>query len=579
MQRALSSYQRGATSEAEQLCRRVLDAKPDYFDALFLSGVIAVQAGHAERAIDLLSKAVAINPGAADAQYNLGVALGELGRNGEAVESYGRAIALDPNHADAHYNRGVALAELERPEAAIESYDRVIAINPGSAEAFLNRGIVLSGLGRYAEALASYDGAIALKPSYPRAYNNRGVALAMLDEQAQALESYDRAIALRPDYADAHNNRGIALLKLDRAEDALLSHERAIALNADHAEAHYNRGNALRELGRFADAASSFERAIALKPDHASAHWNLADCRLLFGDFERGWREYAWRWKPGKDRVEEFTRPLWLGEQPLGNRTILLHSELGMGDTLNFCRYASNVAALGANVVLEVQPPLLPLLAELDGVTQVVARGETLPLFDYHCPLMSLPMVFKTDFSSIPANIPYVRTDAARGARWQARLGAKSRPRIGIVWGGSMRLSNDKRSLPLSQMLPLIAPWGEWVSLQKEVRESDLALLESRPDIRQFGSELTDFAETAALMQSMDLVVSVDTGVAHLAGAIGKPVWILLPFVPVDWRWMLEREDSPWYPSARLFRQSAKGDWVGVVGRIKEELPRHFGMP
>lgn len=553
----------------------MLDVRPDYFDALFLSGVIAVQTGQTDRAIALLSKAVAINPGVADAHYNLGVALGEAGRNGEAVESYERAIALNPAHADAYYNRGISLTAVQRLEPAVESYDRVIAINP-SAEAFLNRGIALSGLGRHTEALASYDGAIALKPGYPRAHNNRGVALGLLDDQTRALESYDRAIALKPDYVEAHNNRGIALLKLDRASEALSSHERAIALAPDCADAHYERGNALRELGRFAEAAASFEKAIALKPDHASAHWNLADCRLLFGDFERGWREYAWRWKPGSGRAEEFARPLWLGEQPLENRTVLLHSELGMGDTLNFCRYARKVADLGARVVLEVQPPLVPLLAGLDGVSDVVPRGELLPLFDYHCPLMSLPMVFRANLGSIPADIPYVRTDPARVASWQARLGVKNGPRIGLVWGGSMRLSNDKRSIALAQMLPLIAPWAEWVSLQKEVRESDAALLESRPDLRHFGAQLTDFAETAALMQSMDLIVSVDTGVAHLAGAIGKPVWILLPFVPVDWRWMLEREDSPWYPSARLFRQPAKGDWARVIARISDELPRHF---
>jgi tetratricopeptide (TPR) repeat protein len=579
-QHALAAYQRGETAEAERLCRLALDAQPDYFDALYLSGIIAEQTGRTEEAVELLSKAVAVNPSIADAHYNRGVALGELNRTAEALESYERAIALKADYIDAHFNRGVTLAELERPTEAVASYDRAIALQPDYAEAYNNRGIALSRLQHYVEALASYEGAIAHKPDYARAYNNRGVALRDLERYTQALESYDRAIALRPDYPEAHNNRGIALAELNRPEAALESYKRAVALKPDYAEAFYNRGNALRDLNRIKEAIDSYERAIALAPDYASAHWNLADCRLLLGDFALGWQEYEWRWKlPQNDNGRrEFQQPLWLGAQALKGRTILLHSGLGIGDTLLFCRYAKEVATLGAKVVLEVQASLLPLLADLEGVTQVVPRGVPLPAFDYHCPLMSIPLAFRTDLATIPAAVPYIHSDPSRVAAWREKLGDKRKPRVGLVWSGSLLLKNDKRSMALTEILPLVGDWAEWVCLQKEVGESETALLASRPDVRFVGRELNDFADTAALIELMDVVVSVDTAVANLAGAMGKPVWILLPYIPMDWRWMLNREDSIWYPTARLFRQSADRDWASIIGRVNEELVRHFDV-
>lgn len=580
MQHALAAYQRGATAEAERLCRLLLDVNADYFDALYLAGIIAGQTGRAEEAARLLSRAVGTNPSVAAAHYYRGVALGELRRPAEALESYERAIALNPGDADAYYNRGVVLDELDRPGQALESYDHAIALKPDYAEAYNNRGIALGRLQRYEDALASYDSAITLKPDYARAYNNRGVVQGELNRFTQAVESYERALALKPDYAEAHNNRGIALGELDRPEEALQSYERAIALNPGYAEALYNRGNALRDLNRHAEAIESYERALALKADYAFAHWNFADCCLLLGDFARGWQEYEWRWKLklGENRRRDFEQPLWLGTQSLEGRTILLHSEMGFGDTLQFCRYAKEVAALGARVVLEVQPSLLPLLADLEGVTQAVPRGSPLPLFDYHCPLMSLPLAFKTNLSNIPANIPYIRSDPTRVAAWQEKLGRKSKPRVGVAWSGSRSQRNDKRSMALTEMLPLVREWAEWVSLQKEVRDSDAALLASRPELRRLGGELKDFADTAALVELLDIVVTVDTSVAHVAGAMGKPVWILLPFTSHDWRWMLDREDSLWYPTARLFRQSANRDWAQVINRVNEELVRHFEL-
>lgn len=578
MQNALAAYRRGDATEAERLCRALLELNADYFDALYLAGIIAGQTGRPTEAADLLSRAVTTDPSFADAHYYRGVALGELKRLAEAVDSYERAIALRPEHADAYYNRGIALAELDRPQQALESYERVIALRPQDAEAYNNRGIALGRLQRPMDALTSYETAIALKPGYARAYNNRGVTLAGLDRLPEAVQSYERALALKADYAEAYNNLGLALTELDRPAEALQNYQRAIALNPAYAEAFYHRGNALRELNRHEEAIASYERALGLRPDYAAAHWNLADCCLLLGNFARGWEEYEWRWKlehrDGGRR--DFQQPLWLGEPSLAGRTVLLYSEMGFGDTLQFCRYAREVSALGARVVLEVQPPLLPLLSDLEGVAQALPRGAPLPAFDYHCPLMSLPLAFKTNLDSVPAHLPYLRSDPARVAAWEEKLGSKRKPRVGLVWSGSRSQRNDKRSMTLAQMLPLLRDGVEWVSLQKELGEHEAALLVARADLRHVGAELADFADTAAVVELLDVLVTVDTSVAHVAGAMGKPVWILLPSTSHDWRWMLDREDSPWYPTARLFRQSTAGDWASLVNRVDQELAQYL---
>jgi tetratricopeptide (TPR) repeat protein len=578
VQQAFVAYQRGALAEAERLCQSALGLKADSFEALYLMGIISGQTGRTQQASEFFARAVGVNPNHADACYNLGVALGELGRHAEALRGYERAIALRPDYAGALYNRAVTLEELRRPTEALAGYERVLALSPHHAEAHNNRGIVLGRLGRDAEALASYDRAIELKPDYAGAYNNRGVTLARLQRYPDALASHEHAIAIRPDYPEAYSNRGNVLSDLERYSEALTCFDHAVWLKPDYADAYYHRGNALRELHRHQEAIESYERAIALQPDHASAHWNLADCLLLLGDFAGGWQEYEWRWKlpQSEQNLREFQQPLWLGGETLEGRTILLHGEMGLGDTLLFCRYTSEVARLGGKIILEVQPSLLPLLAGLEGVSAAFSRGAQLPVFDCHCPLMSLPLAFRTELHNIPSPIPYVRPDPVQVARWRRRLGEKSKPRVGFAWSGSVALKNDRRSMALADMLPLMSAEADWVCVQKEVRPSDAALLQSRRELRQVGSELHDFADTAAVLELMDLVVTVDTSVANLAGAMGKAVWILLPFNPHDWRWLLEREDSPWYPTARLFRQPAAGDWESVVRRVGEELADWF---
>jgi hypothetical protein len=436
-------------------------------------------------------------------------------------------------------------------------------------------------------ALASYDHAIVANAHCAEAYSNRGNILKQLNELSAALASYDHAIAIRPDYAEAYSNRGMVLGALKQWDAALDSYDRSIAIKADLAEAHYNRANLLQELRQADAACAAYDRAIAIKPGYAEAHFNRSLLLLLSGDYERGWGEYEWRWRTIGGLVAKkdvkLERPLWLGDEPIAGRTIVIVSEQGLGDTLQFCRYVSLVAALGANVIVRAQSPLRSLLAELDGVAQVVTEGEALPPFDYYCPMMSLPTAFKTTIASVPVHIPYLRSSAEKLLYWRGVLGEKSKPRIGLVWSGGFRPNhpelwsiNSRRNIPLDRLAVLKHPNVEFYSLQKgQPAESELAELISRgwdgPHLNDHTHLLQDFSDTAALIENLDLVISVDTSTAHLAGALGKPVWILNRFDGC-WRWLLDRTDSPWYPTVKLYRQDKSGDWDGVIQRVKEDL-------
>ena len=573
---AVTAFEHADWAGVDRICHGILAAGSDVFEAHYLLGLVAERAGRAQECVARLDAALRLNPRHPEANFNQGVGYAKLGRFAEALACYDRAIEARPAFADAHFNRGVALVTLGRPGDALASYERAVALAPADAQARHNLGTTLVELQRFEEALVAFEQAVAIDPRYARAFGSRGVALWRLGRLAEALESCERALSLDRAAPDAWINRAIVLLDLDRPAEALESCDRALALGPGDANAHYNRGNALRELGRLDEAVASFERAVARDPLHAAAHWNLADGLLTRGQFARGWDEYEWRWRlASREHLRrEIAAPLWLGQGDLEGRTILLHSELGFGDTLQFCRYATEVARLGAKVVLEVQEPLVSLLRTLEGPAEVVARGGPLPALDAHCPLMSLPLAFRTDVSTVPAAVPYLRADPARMAAWQERLGSGTRPRIGIAWSGSAGLRNDRRSMAFAHMQSLLGPEADWFSLQKEVREDDATLLAKCASVRHLGGELTDFAETAALVALMDLVVTVDTSVAHVAGALGKPVWILLPHVPHDWRWLRDREDSLWYPTARLFRQPSPGDWAGVIGAVAARLRR-----
>ena len=501
------------------------------------------------------------------------VTLHRQGRLDDAERLYNSILSAKRDNFDALHLLGVLMHQRGRSAEALTLIGKALAANAKSADALLNQANVLFAMRRFAEALSGYERALALRPDDAELISNRANTLCELNRPQDAVAAFERALALRPGDPDILNNCGNALLQLNRAAEALARYDHALAARGQDAQALVNRGNALCDLRRPGDALASYDRAIAIAPDHAEAHWNKSLVLLAQGDFERGWPEYEWRLRRTNDQ-RTLAQPQWRGEDIAG-KTILLHAEQGFGDTIQFVRYAPLVAARGAKVVLEVQPSLRPLLSGLSGVSTLVGRGEPLPPFDRHCPLMSLPLVFRTSLATVPAGVPYLQAPHDRLEPWRNRLPAGKPLRVGLAWSGSPTHRNDhNRSITLSRLAPLCVDQGvQFVSLQREVREADAEALGKLPSVFAPGEALQDFADTAAVIALLDLVISVDTGVAHLAGAMGKPVWILLPF-NAEWRWLADRDDSPWYQSARLFRQPAIGDWDSVIAQVQTELTR-----
>ena len=604
-------YQQGRFPDALALIGAALKANPNAAPALLNYGLVLDALTRREEALASYDQALAIQPDYAEALYNRGIVLRALQRPVEALASFERALSIRPDYAEVHYNRGNALQDLARPAEALASYDRALALRPDTAEILYNRGNALLALRQPAEALASYDKALSIKPDQVAALNNRGLALLGLRRPAEALASFDRALAIQPDHLSSLNNRGNTLQELERPAEALASYERALALRGDHAEALYNRGVVLKRLQRPAEALASFDEALSIEPDHVDAlnnrglvlrdldrplealasfdralsiepghaeiHANRSCLRLLLGDFEHGWEEFEWRWRVADIASwrRDFAQPLWRGDAPLAGRTILLHAEQGFGDAIQFVRYAPLVAAKGASVVLEVPPPLTALCASLAGVSSVVGRGEPLPAFDCHCPLLSLPLAFGTRLETIPATVAYLSAAPERVVKWQRRLPATGLRRVGVAWAGNPNFKGDQsRSIGLARFSPLLSLAGiEFVSLQKDLRAEDRDILRDNPHVVRLDDAIEDFADTAAILSAVDLVITSDTAVAHLAGALGKPVWVLLQHV-ADWRWLRARADNPWYPTARLFRQPKIDDWESVIGRVTDELAR-----
>ncbi len=581
LQNAVALHQRGLLDQAEAIYRDIRKCAAANFDATHLLGVILLQRCQFIEAEQLIAEALRINPSEPGALNNRGNALRGLGRHEEALASFDKAITLKPDYAEAFYNRGVALQDLGRFEEALASYERAIALRPHYIEALNNRGSIFRCLKRLDEALASYDSAIALKPDYVDALTNRGAILQELKRHDEALTSYEKALALKPNHVEALSNRGVTLHALTRYDEALASYEKVIALKPDHVGALSNRGNTLRQLMRHDQALASYERAIACKPDFADARFNRSLLLLLKGDYADGWGDYEWRLRGGATGLttRNFECPQWQGED-LAGKTILLYPEQGYGDTIQFCRYVALVAECGARVILEVQPPLCEVARTLDGVAQVVSTGDALPDFDVHCSLLSLPLVLGTRLESIPSPKSYLRAPTHALEHWRARLGPRTRPRIGISWAGNAQFKDDAtRSIGLLPTLPMLANKDvEFFSLQKDLRTGDAEILRDNPSIIQLGHEIGTFADTAAIVNLMDIVISSDTSVVHLAGSLGQPVWVLLQFDP-DWRWLLGREDSPWYPTARLFRQYETRTWDDVILRVDAAIRAAFPRP
>ncbi|MGD9879939.1 MAG: tetratricopeptide repeat protein [Reyranella sp.] len=543
LERAVVLHRGGKLAEARALYEQVLRRQPRNFDALHLLGTIMAQTGFRLEAVDLIGKAIAVQPRDASAHYNLGNVLRDLGRTEEAVASYDKALALNPRSAGAHCNRGNGLLDLGRP----------------------------------AEALASYEAALRLTPDYVRALVNSAVALLDLRRPEEALVFCDRVIALKPDHAKALNNRGNALRQLRRSGLALASFEQAIAASPDFAEAHCNHGNALLDLRRPSDAIASYDRAVALKPDYGDALWNKAAATLMMGDFAGGWRLYEAR----KQRREPVGRcpvpgPEWTGREPIAGKTLLVYFEQGLGDTIQFSRFIGLLEARGARVVFLVPTRLKRLLRSLSPSVELVVPSSAVPRFDYQVALLSLPFVLATrDEAAIPSTVPYLAAEPDRTAAWRRRLGDGGF-KVGVAWQGNPLAETESgRAFPLAGLAPLAGlPGVRLVSLQKNDGLDQLPGLPPGMAVETPDGPIDEedgFVDTAAIMMSLDLVVTADTSIAHLAGALGRPVWLALQHA-AEWRWLLDRSDSPWYPTMRLFRQPSQNDWAGVFSAMTEVL-------
>jgi tetratricopeptide (TPR) repeat protein len=511
--------------------------------------------------------------------FDEAVARHTAGETVPAEALYRAVLAMQPGQAEAAYNLGVLLHTQGRHADAAAAYRHATSVLPDYAEAWCNLGVALQDERKFEEALEAYRQAILLRPGFAMAHCNLGVALKELGRLEEAVAAYHRAIALQPDYDFAFANLAAVLLDQGKPEDAVLACRRALAIRPHMRMAHFNLGTALKHVGRLDDAARAFRDAIACDPEFVEAHFTLGQTLLLQGDFAAGWPEYEWRW-----RLKEyawlanihgpFAQPRWSGE-PLSGRTILIYAEQGLGDAIQYVRYVPRVVAAGGRVILAVHPPLRRLFADIDGVTLVSLDAVPLPPFDVHCPLLSLPLIFGTTLESIPANIPYLRAAAADVAHWRDRIGSDGL-RVGIVWAGNPTQTGDRfRSPRLGAVLPLFdVPGVAFIGLQVGPGRDDLTAHRLPAKMIDLGREITDLADTAAIMASLDLVITSCTAPLHLAGALGVPTWAMIPASP-HFAWLAARSDSPWYPTLTLYRQESYGtDWSGVVARIAADLSR-----
>ena len=577
-------------------------------------GNAALGAGKLREAGDCYRQATAADPADAAGWLNLGYVLLEQGQARDAAVALERATSLAATQVDVQADAGYLLGRARLLQGdtrgATEALRRGVAARPAFVEALQElvplliasgqaaeavactqaaaasgnpQGLMLlsqslHAAGRAAEALAPLAAVLAAHPGDAGALACRGNVLLELRRPAEALADFEGALQAHGRAPDALANASAALLALDRPADALELADEALRADPRHRAALHNKACALKDQGRVAEALAQAQQASHLHPGDPDLAWVLAVSHLLQGDLARGWQAHEARWQAkgflaaaGRPAT---TQPQWTGEQPLAGRTILLYAEQGLGDTIQFLRYVPLVAQRAGTVLLHIQPAVVPVLGPLPANCRVLQAGEALPGHDLQCPLLSLPHAFRTTLADVPAAVPYLHADPARVEAWRDRLPAGDKPRVGIVWSGNPGHGNDRhRSIALSTFRAIDPGQVQFVALQPQVRERDQAALAQWSGLFDAGPQLRDFGDTAALLEALDLVVTVDTSVAHIAGALGRPVWILLPHVP-DWRWMLERDDSRWYPTARLFRQPAVGDWASVVAQVRSELGR-----
>ncbi len=577
LRQAVDHHMRGRLADALALYDTVIRSNPNLAAVHCNRGIVLQTLGRFDDAVRSYDRAIALEPRYADAYYNKATVLRHVNRPDDAVRNYDLAIEFKPDHVEAHTNKGVALRDLGRPEEALHSFDRAIALRPGVAIIHYQKGNALQDLGRLDEAVRSFDEAIAQQAHFPEAHYNRAIALQSLKRLKEAVASYDCALACKPDFAEALYNKANTLRELKRPDDAIEAYDRAIALRPGFAAAHFNRANTLRDLGLLPEALQGYDRTIESDSAHAGAYCNKGVCLLTMGRFDEGWPLYEWRkqkFEPSQRR--SFPQPAWSGKEDLRGKTLFVYAEQGLGDTIQFCRYAPLARQMGAKVILAVQGPLIRLLGSLDPEIVIIALEAPPPEFNFHIALPSMPQAFHTDADNCPAAIPYLRAEPDRVARWKGRLGENGF-KIGICWQGNRNAEIDAgRSFPLRLFESLARiPGVRLISLQKNDGAEQLHNLPAGMAVETLGEDFDAgpdaFVDTAAVMENLDLVITSDTAIAHLAGALARPVWVALKFVP-DWRWLLGRTDSPWYPTMQLFRQWRRDDWAGVFAAMETQV-------
>lgn len=569
---ARAHHQAGRLGEALRLYQQVLNQDPAHADTVHLCGIIELQQSHNDGAIKLIEHAIRLNPNAAHYYCNIGQAYLNVGRVPDAVNALNRALSIRPNYPDALNNMGNALRTAGDGEAAIGAYRKALALDKGFVEAHTNLAELLREKGLLDEALAHCRAALALRPNSLEAYNHMGNALRDKGQFDEAMSSYRQALLIRQDAPEVHNNVGTVRRAQGNLEQAILAYQHALELRPDFASAQNNLAVALRDQGKLTESLTAQQRALDMQPNWPLAIYNQGLTHLLLGDFENGWAGYEHRTRVPElaASVRRVDGSAWEGQEVAGKR-VYVHAEQGLGDLIQFVRYVPMLAERGAKIALQCPVPLLRLFQCVGGVEALVSSGLPPNGFDLQCSLLSLPRLFQTRLDNIPSDVPYLLADSDLSDRWRHRISG-GKLKVGLVWAGRPQHPNDRnRSMGLSMLEPLAqVPEATFFSLQKGPAASQAGEQKSLRLV-ELTNELTDMADTAAAVSNLDLVLTVDTAVAHLAGAMGRPVWVLLPFVP-DWRWMMERTDSPWYPTMRLFRQPALGDWQSVIQNVASEL-------
>jgi tetratricopeptide (TPR) repeat protein len=528
----------GNLNYAGQLLEQVINTQPDNMEALCFMAEISYRMKSYDVSIELLKRLMSLSADTAEIYNNIALVQSEKGALDDAIESYKNAILLNPDLADIHYNLGNILRERNQSSEAMRCYRKAVQLNSNSVDSLINLGNVL-------QELKNYD---------------------------EAAECYEKALRLSPENSDLHNNLGLVFQEKLMFKEAVLNYEKAVELNPNKADVHNNLGFAFQLMGKLGEAIDSYREALELDPNYANAHWNLARALLLTGNMEEGWREYEWRWKADTLIVasQKCSQSLFTLDD-ISGRTILLHAEQGFGDNIQFIRYAPLIAQCGAKVIVECHEELSSLFRNIGGIVQVIGFNEQPPKYDVNCPLLSLPLIFGTTLETIPANVPYLAVSSSQTQRWKERMaGDSSELKVGLVWHGNPKIPRKHMSLNHFSGFSEVKNVS-FYSLQKGEAAEQAKHPPGGMRLFNYTEEIKDFSDTAAIIENLDLIITIDTAVAHLAGALGRPVWTLIPFAP-DWRWLLDREDNPWYPTMRLFRQRSNDDWNSAIEQIAVEL-------